>query len=98
RPSRGSRPGTRSAAASATRSWTRRRSEEQRDPRRRSSPDSGSVLRPVLTPVEESAVLDRLVAWASTSPAVRALILTSSRARSDGSADALSDYDVVVAV
>jgi aminoglycoside 6-adenylyltransferase len=40
-------------------------------------------------------VFARLVGWAETKPEVRALILTSTRARGDG--DLLSDYDVVVA-
>jgi aminoglycoside 6-adenylyltransferase len=43
-------------------------------------------------------VLARLVSWAEAHDEVRALVLTSSRARDDGTADALSDYDVVVAV
>lgn len=47
---------------------------------------------------DEVAVLASLVAWGESSPSVRALILTSSRARRDGSADLLSDYDVIVAV
>jgi aminoglycoside 6-adenylyltransferase len=47
---------------------------------------------------EESDVLARLVAWAEADPSVRTMILTSSRARRDGHADALSDYDVIVAV
>jgi aminoglycoside 6-adenylyltransferase len=47
---------------------------------------------------QEADVLKRLVAWAQTQPAVRAMILTSSRARSDDTVDELSDYDVIVAV
>ena len=43
-------------------------------------------------------VLDQLVAWAESEPAVRAMILTSSRARGDETVDRLSDYDVIVAV
>jgi aminoglycoside 6-adenylyltransferase len=46
----------------------------------------------------ERDVLARLVAWSETNDAVRALILTSTRARPDGGADVLSDYDVIVAV
>lgn len=46
----------------------------------------------------EREVLARLVAWAETDEAVRALVLTSTRARDDDSADLLSDYDVVVLV
>lgn len=47
---------------------------------------------------EEAEVLKRLIAWAETRPAVRAMILTSSRARDDETVDELSDYDVIVAV
>lgn len=47
---------------------------------------------------EEADVLKRLVAWAETQPAVRAMIITSSRARADETVDALSDYDVIIAV
>jgi len=46
----------------------------------------------------ESEVLERLVAWGEAHESIRALILTSSRARSDGSVDTLSDYDLIVAV
>ena len=41
-------------------------------------------------------VVTALVQWGEEEPNVRALILTSSRARDDGSADELSDYDMVV--
>ncbi len=43
-------------------------------------------------------VLAPLVAWAEAEPAVRAMVLTSTRARPDGPVDALSDYDVIVLV
>jgi aminoglycoside 6-adenylyltransferase len=43
-------------------------------------------------------VLEKLVAWAESEPAVRAMILTSSLARDDDTVDSLSDYDVIVAV
>jgi aminoglycoside 6-adenylyltransferase len=43
-------------------------------------------------------VLDRLVAWAQSDARVRALILTSSRTNPAAPVDALSDYDVVLAV
>lgn len=43
-------------------------------------------------------VLDRLVAWGEAHPLIRAVILTSSRARADATVDELSDYDVVLAV
>jgi aminoglycoside 6-adenylyltransferase len=46
----------------------------------------------------ERDVLARLVAWGQADAAIRALILTSNRARPDGGADLLSDYDVIVAV
>lgn len=47
---------------------------------------------------EEAEVLGRLVSWGEAEPSIRALILTSSRARADASVDALSDYDLIVAV
>ena len=47
---------------------------------------------------DERQVLEKLTEWARKQPSVRAMILTSSRARADGSADTLSDYDVVLAV
>lgn len=47
---------------------------------------------------DESEVLATLVAWAEAEPSIRALILTSSRARSDETVDLLSDYDVILAV
>jgi aminoglycoside 6-adenylyltransferase len=46
----------------------------------------------------EAAVLRRIVAWAEADDDVRALVLTSSRARGDETVDRLSDYDVVAAV
>ena len=46
----------------------------------------------------EAEVLERLVAWGNAQPSIRAIILTSSRARSDGPVDLLSDYDVILAV
>lgn len=47
---------------------------------------------------DEADVLERLIAWGEEHPSIRALILTSSRARADASVDLLSDYDVIVAV
>jgi len=41
-------------------------------------------------------VLAKVLAWAEAEDAVRALILTSTRARPDGPPDELSDYDLVV--
>ena len=49
-------------------------------------------------PPQEAEVLGRLVAWADAQPSIRALILTSSRARPGGPVDLLSDYDVILAV
>jgi aminoglycoside 6-adenylyltransferase len=43
-------------------------------------------------------VLARIVAWAEAEEAVRLLVLTSTRARPEGAPDALSDYDVIVAL
>jgi hypothetical protein len=40
----------------------------------------------------------RLVAWGEAHPSVHAMILTSSRAKPNGRADMLSDYDIIVAV
>jgi aminoglycoside 6-adenylyltransferase len=56
------------------------------------------MLRRMLELPAEADVLERLVAWGESEPAVSAMILTSTRARADGSADLLSDYDVIVAV
>ena len=47
---------------------------------------------------DESDVLARLVAWGEGDDAIRALVLTSSRARQDATVDLLSDYDVIAAV
>ena len=57
-----------------------------------------SIVFPMLRLPAESDVLGRLVAWGESDETVRALVLTSTRARDDGSADLLSDYDVVVVV
>lgn len=43
-------------------------------------------------------VLDAIVEWAENSPEIRAVILTSTRARADGPVDELSDYDVILAI
>lgn len=42
----------------------------------------------------EDPFLGRVVAWAGQHPQVRALVLTGSRARDDGSVDEVSDYDL----
>lgn len=47
---------------------------------------------------QETEVLGKLTAWAEAQPAVRAMILTSSRARPGGPVDGLSDYDIIFAV
>ncbi len=47
---------------------------------------------------QEKEVVDKLVAWGTTHPLIRALILTSSRTRPDGPVDPLSDYDLILAV
>jgi aminoglycoside 6-adenylyltransferase len=44
------------------------------------------------------ALLDRLIGWAERTPEIRAVLLTSSRARADGPTDEFSDWDVVLAV
>jgi aminoglycoside 6-adenylyltransferase len=46
----------------------------------------------------QSQVLDVLLGWGRAHPEVQAIVLTSSRARADLTVDALSDYDVIVAV
>lgn len=48
--------------------------------------------------MDDPDALERLVACAEERPTVRAVIVTSSRARPDGPVDALSDYDVILAV
>ena len=44
------------------------------------------------------AVVDRILAWASASDAVRLVVLTSTRATPAGPPDELSDYAVIVAL
>jgi len=56
------------------------------------------ILGTVLTSPDERDVLRRLSAWAEADPRIRAMILTSSRTRPDGPVDALSDYDVILAL
>jgi aminoglycoside 6-adenylyltransferase len=46
----------------------------------------------------EEEVLAKLVAWGNARPSIRAMLLSSSRARPDGPVDLLSDYDVILAV
>lgn len=47
---------------------------------------------------QEKDVVDKLVAWGTASPLIRAMILTSSRTRPNGPVDPLSDYDLILAV
>jgi aminoglycoside 6-adenylyltransferase len=47
---------------------------------------------------QEKDVVDKLVAWGTAHPLIRAMILTSSRSRPDGPVDPLSDYDLILAV
>jgi aminoglycoside 6-adenylyltransferase len=47
---------------------------------------------------QEKDVLEKLVAWGNAHTSIRAMILTSSRARPDGQVDILSDYDIIFAV
>lgn len=42
--------------------------------------------------------LDKLVAWGNAHLSIRAMLLTSSRARPNGPVDILSDYDVILVV
>lgn len=44
------------------------------------------------------AVLRRVLAWAEAEPAVRAVVVTSTRAQAEGPPDELSDYDIVLAL
>jgi len=43
-------------------------------------------------------VIARILSWAEAEDAVRLVVLTSTRARAEGPPDALSDYDVIVAL
>ncbi len=47
---------------------------------------------------EEADVLERLTTWARKQPPIRAVVLTSSRAKPGAPTDALSDYDVILFV
>ncbi len=48
--------------------------------------------------IMSDSVLDTLVAWGERTHGIRAMILTSTRARIDGPVDEFSDYDVILAV
>jgi aminoglycoside 6-adenylyltransferase len=52
----------------------------------------------VLSIPGEEAVLAKLTAWGNARPSIRAMLLSSSRARPEGSVDLLSDYDLILAV
>ena len=47
---------------------------------------------------DQGEVISRLVRWADGKDAVRAMLLTSTRARPRAPVDVLSDYDVVLVV
>lgn len=47
---------------------------------------------------QEEDVIGRLVAWGTSNSSIRAMVLTSSRARPNGPVDLLSDYDLILAV
>lgn len=51
-----------------------------------------------MNPHSESEVLESLVRWGEGQPAVRAMILTSSRTVPDATLDPFSDYDVILAL
>jgi aminoglycoside 6-adenylyltransferase len=53
---------------------------------------------PRIHPPDADTVLEGLVAWASERDAVRAVVLTSTRARPDAPTDLFSDYDIILAV
>ena len=48
--------------------------------------------------ISQAEVLKKLVMWGAGDSFIRAMVLTSSRARQDGSVDSLSDFDVVLGV
>jgi aminoglycoside 6-adenylyltransferase len=47
---------------------------------------------------QEMDVVDKLMAWGTAHPLIRAMVLTSSRTRPNGPVDLLSDYDLILAV
>lgn len=49
-------------------------------------------------PESPDKAIAKLLKWASTRNAVRAVLLTNTRAIPDASVDALSDYDVILGV
>ena len=48
--------------------------------------------------LREDPIIQRLIHWATNQPAVRAMILTSSRTSPTAPVDLLSAYDVILAV
>lgn len=57
-----------------------------------------AVRQPLFDPPPHAAVLERLVGWAAERDAVRAVLLTSTRANPHAPTDPFSDYDVILAV
>ncbi len=51
-----------------------------------------------MTTQQSSAIIDRLIHWAEPQAAIRAMLLTSTRAIPDAPLDAFSDYDIVLVV
>lgn len=51
-----------------------------------------------MTMPSEADVLGKLAAWANAQPAIRAMIISSSRVRPGAPVDLLSDYDIILAV
>jgi aminoglycoside 6-adenylyltransferase len=45
---------------------------------------------------DEKAVIKKITGWAKSKPDIRAVLLTSSRARPDAAPDKFSDYDVIL--
>ncbi len=49
-------------------------------------------------PQSNDQTISMIIHWASARDAVRAVLLTSTRAITDANVDALSDYDVILIV
>jgi len=52
----------------------------------------------VKSPTQANEVIDKLIQWAEQQAAVRAMLLTSTRAIPNASVDLLSDYDIILVV
>jgi aminoglycoside 6-adenylyltransferase len=52
----------------------------------------------VIAKRDPEEVISRLVRWADGKDSIRAVLLTSTRAKPDAPVDVLSDYDVVLVV